>query len=122
MAWILARSRSLHLQHPLRVSLASLCSRSMSSLETRARAVFSAAVEGVQPNIVVRRSLERHGDKLLVGGKSFTLTNNLYLVGFGKAVLGMAAEAERIVGDHLIKGMVSVPHGIQKTLCNHGKE
>ncbi|KTF91008.1 hypothetical protein cypCar_00028204 [Cyprinus carpio] len=98
-------------QHPLRVSLASLCSRSMSSLDTRARAVFSAAVEGVQPDIVVRRSLERHGDKLLVGGQSFTLTNNLYLVGFGKAVLGMAAEAERIVGDHLIKGVVSVPHG-----------
>ncbi|XP_042582267.1 glycerate kinase [Cyprinus carpio] len=122
MAQILAFSRSLHLQHPLRVSLASLCSRSMSSLDTRARAVFSAAVEGVQPDIVVRRSLERHGDKLLVGGQSFTLTNNLYLVGFGKAVLGMAAEAERIVGDHLIKGVVSVPHGIQKTLRNHGKE
>ncbi|KAL1272524.1 hypothetical protein QQF64_028386 [Cirrhinus molitorella] len=122
MARILALSRSLHLQHPLWVSLASLCSRSMSSLDTRARAVFSAAIEGVQPDMVVRRSLERHGNKLLVGGQSFTLTNNLYLVGFGKAVLGMAAEAERIVGDHLIKGVVSVPHGIQKTLCNHGKE
>ncbi|XP_073708079.1 glycerate kinase [Garra rufa] len=122
MARILALSRFLHLQRPLRVSLASLCSRSMSSLDTRARAVFSAAVEGVQPDMVVRKSLERHGDKLLVGGKSFTLSNNLYLVGFGKAVLGMAAEAERIVGDHLIKGVVSVPHGIQKTLRNHGKE
>ncbi|KTF72870.1 hypothetical protein cypCar_00035380 [Cyprinus carpio] len=83
----------------------------MSSLDTRARAVFSAAVEGVQPDIVVHMSLERHGDKLLVGGQSFTLTNNLYLVGFGKAVLGMAAEVERIVGDHLIKGVISVPHG-----------
>lgn len=119
MAQILALSRSLHLQHPLRVGLASLYSRSMSSLDTRARAVFSAAVEAVQPDIVVRRGLERHGDKLLVGGQSFTLTNNLYLVGFGKAVLGMAAEAERIVGDHLIKGVVSVPHGIQNTLQNH---
>ncbi|XP_042614656.1 glycerate kinase-like isoform X1 [Cyprinus carpio] len=122
MAQIIALSRFLHLQHPLRVSLASLCSRSMSSLDTRARAVFSAAVEGVQPDIVVHMSLERHGDKLLVGGQSFTLTNNLYLVGFGKAVLGMAAEVERIVGDHLIKGVISVPHGIQKTLHNHGKE
>lgn len=117
MAPILALSRSLH----LRVGLASLYSRSMSSLDTRARAVFSAAVEGVQPDIVVRRGLERHGDKLLVGGQTFTLTNNVYVVGFGKAVLGMAAEAERILGDHLIKGVVSVPHGIQNTLCNHGK-
>ncbi|XP_059415344.1 glycerate kinase-like [Carassius carassius] len=122
MAQIIALSRLLHLKHPLRVKLASLCFRSMSSLDTRARAVFSAAVEGVQPDIVVHRSLERHGDKLLVGGQSFTLTNNLYLVGFGKAVLGMAAEVERIVGDHLIKGVVSVPHGIQKTLHIHGKE
>ncbi|XP_051568258.1 glycerate kinase [Myxocyprinus asiaticus] len=122
MAQILALTRSLHLWHPLRVGFASLRSRRMSSLETRARAVFSAAVEGVQPDKVVCRSLERHGDKLLVGGQSFTLSNNLYLVGFGKAVLGMAAEAERIVGDHLIKGVVSVPHGIQNTLQHHGKE
>lgn len=122
MALIIALSRSLHLQHKLRVGLASVSACSMSSLNTRARAVFSAAVEGVHPDMVVRRGLERHGDKLHVGGQSFTLTNNLYLVGFGKAVLGMAAEAERIVGDHLIKGVVSVPHGIQNTLRSHGKE
>ncbi|TRY82130.1 hypothetical protein DNTS_009450, partial [Danionella cerebrum] len=122
MAQILALTRSLALQHPLRLGLTLLCPRSMSSLDTRARAVFSAAVEGVQPDIVVRRALERHGDKLHVAGQRFELSNNLYLVGFGKAVLGMAAEAERIVGDHLIKGVVSVPHGIQNTLRNHGKE
>lgn len=115
-------SRSLYLWRPPWMGLTPINSRSMSSLEKRARAVFSAAVEGVQPDIVVRKGLERHGNKLLVGGQSFTLSNNLYVVGFGKAVLGMAAEAERIVGDHLIKGVVSVPHGIQNTLQSHGKE
>lgn len=122
MARLLALSRSLYLWRPPWMGLTSLHSRSMSSLEKRALAVFSAAVEGVQPDIVVRKGLERHGNKLLVGGQSFTLSNNLYVVGFGKAVLGMAAEAERIVGDHLIKGVVSVPHGIQNTLRSHGKE
>lgn len=122
MAQILSLSCSLHLWRPPWMGLASLHSRAMSSLEKRARAVFSAAVESVQPDIVVRRGLKRDGNKLLVGGQSFALSKNLYVVGFGKAVLGMAAETERIVGDHLVKGVVSVPRGIQNTLRNHGKQ
>ncbi|XP_028855413.1 glycerate kinase isoform X1 [Denticeps clupeoides] len=95
-------------------------SRSM-SMDERARAVFAAAVDGVQPDVAVRRSLERRGDRLLVAGQTFSLRHNLHLVGFGKAVLGMAAEAERIVGDHLVRGVISVPFGIQEALKNHGK-
>ncbi|XP_035237842.1 glycerate kinase isoform X2 [Anguilla anguilla] len=91
------------------------------SLDERVRDVFAAAVGAVQPDSVVRRSLERRGDRLHVAGHSFDLRHNLHLVGFGKAVLGMAAETERIVGDHLVKGVVSVPHGIQEILRHHGK-
>ena len=92
------------------------------SLEARAREVFATAVEAVQPDVVVRRSMERKDDSLLIDGRSFVLRNNLHMVGFGKAVLGMAAEAERIVGDHLVNGVISVPHGIQETLRCHGKK
>lgn len=92
------------------------------SMDSRAREVFAAAVEAVQPDSVVRKSLERKGDSVFVDGHQFALKHNLHLVGFGKAVLGMAAEAERIVGDHLVKGIISVPHGIQQTLRQHGKE
>lgn len=92
------------------------------SLDMRAREVFAAAIGGVQPDSVVRRSLECKRDSLLINGRSFTLRNNLHLVGFGKAVLGMAAEAERIVGDHLVKGVISVPNGIQEALRQHGKD
>ena len=92
------------------------------SLEQRAREVFAAAVEAVQPDRVVRQCLERSGNQLKVGGQSFKLHHNIHLVGFGKAVLGMAAEAERIVGEHLVRGVISVPHGIQETLKRHGKE
>lgn len=92
------------------------------SMDSRAREVFAAAVEAVQPDAVVQKSLERKGDSVYVDGHKFVLQHNLHLVGFGKAVLGMAAEAERIVGDHLVKGIISVPHGIQQTLRQHGKE
>lgn len=91
------------------------------SMDSRARGVFAAAVEAVQPDTVVRQSIERKKDSVIIDGHKFTLKNNLHLVGFGKAVLGMAAEAERIVGDHLVKGVISVPHGIQQTSQQHGK-
>ncbi|CAL8381499.1 unnamed protein product [Boreogadus saida] len=91
------------------------------SLEARARELFATAVEAVQPDAVVRRGVERKDDSLVIDGRTFALRNNLHLVGFGKAVLGMAAEAERIAGDHLVKGVISVPHGIQETLRCHGK-
>ncbi|XP_031699660.1 glycerate kinase [Anarrhichthys ocellatus] len=91
------------------------------SMDSRARKVFAAAVEAVQPDTVVRQSIERKEDSVIISGHKFTLEHNLHLVGFGKAVLGMAAEAERIMGDHLVKGVISVPHGIQQTLQQHGK-
>ncbi|KAK5872617.1 hypothetical protein PBY51_013300 [Eleginops maclovinus] len=92
------------------------------SMDSRARMVFAAAVEAVQPDTVVRQSIERKEDSVIINGHRFTLKHNLHLVGFGKAVLGMAAEAERILGDHLVKGVVSVPYGIQQTLKQHGKD
>uniref|UniRef100_A0A8B9NWY0 Glycerate kinase n=1 Tax=Apteryx owenii TaxID=8824 RepID=A0A8B9NWY0_APTOW len=53
--------------------------------------------------------------QLLVKGRAFPVKGNLYLVGFGKAVLGMAAAAEEILGEHLIlsapgRDMLLRPH------------
>lgn len=92
------------------------------SIDSRARKVFAAAVEAVQPDTVVRQSVERKENSVIIDGHKFTLNHNLHLVGFGKAVMGMAAEAERIMGDHLEKGVLSVPCGIQETLKKHGKK
>ena len=36
-------------------------------------------------------------------------------MGFGKAVLGMATAVERLLGDHITTGLVSVPRGIVET-------
>ncbi|XP_028304005.1 glycerate kinase [Gouania willdenowi] len=92
------------------------------SMDSRARQVFASALEAVQPDTVVHRSIERHKDDVLIDGHKYTLKHNLHLVGFGKAVLGMAAEVERIMGDHLVRGVISVPRGIQETLQQHGKD
>lgn len=91
------------------------------SLDSRAREVFATAVRAVQPDTVVRQSIQRKEDVIIIDGHKLKLSNNLHLVGFGKAVLGMAAEVERILSDHLVKGVISVPHGIQETLRQHGK-
>ena len=118
MARILSLLQSQTLVSLTGVRRAAVCRM---SLEARARELFATAVEAVQPDAVVRRGVERKDDSLVIDGRTFALRNNLHLVGFGKAVLGMAAEAERIAGDHLVKGVISVPHGIQETLRCHGK-
>ncbi|XP_072308610.1 glycerate kinase [Eucyclogobius newberryi] len=91
------------------------------SLDSRVREVFATAVRAVQPDTVVRQSIQRREDVITIDGHKLTLKNNLHLVGFGKAVLGMAAEVERLLSDHLVKGILSVPHGIQESLRQHGK-
>lgn len=91
------------------------------SMDSRARLVFAAAVEAVQPDTIVRQSIQRKENSVTINGHTFQLKHNLHLVGLGKAVLGMASEAERLLGDHLVKGVISVPHGIQQTLQEHGK-
>ncbi|XP_032996560.1 glycerate kinase [Lacerta agilis] len=82
--------------------------------------LFRCAVARVLPGPMLKRALVLEtGEcpRLVLHGRPFELRRNLYLVGFGKAVLGMAAAAEDILGDYLVRGVISVPQGIQK-LCS----
>uniref|UniRef100_A0A670YHQ3 Glycerate kinase n=2 Tax=Pseudonaja textilis TaxID=8673 RepID=A0A670YHQ3_PSETE len=84
---------------------------------------FRSAVDTVLPGPILKRALvlEPGGcPRLLLHGRPFELKRNLYLVGFGKAVLGMAAVAEDILGGYLTQGIISVPRGIQETLRHAG--
>ncbi|XP_056381074.1 glycerate kinase isoform X2 [Hyla sarda] len=94
--------------------------RSMTTLQDEANHIFWSAVSAVLPPCMLRRALtvrDTAGFSVLeCGGKTFSLEKNLYLVGFGKAVLGMAAAVEQIVGKHLVEGVISIPHGMEESL------
>lgn len=94
------------------------------ALAEQARQLFESAVGAVQPGPVLRRalSLDPGGRQLKVRDRSFQLRQNLYLVGFGKAVLGMAAAAEELLGQHLVQGVISVPKGIRAAMEHAGKQ
>ena len=47
---------------------------------------------------------------------------NVYVVGFGKAVSGMARTLEDHIGQHIVRGIISIPHGSQELFHAHGKE
>ncbi|NXE78059.1 GLCTK kinase, partial [Cochlearius cochlearius] len=93
------------------------------SLREHAVSLFRSAVGTVQPAQMLKRAMKLQGDRcpqLLVKGRAFPVKRDLYLVGFGKAVLGMAAAAEEILGDRLVRGIINVPLGIQESLQRAG--
>ncbi|NXY25064.1 GLCTK kinase, partial [Atrichornis clamosus] len=95
------------------------------SLREHALSLFRGAVGTVRPAPMLKRAVKLQGDgcpQLLVKGQAFPVKRDLYLVGFGKAVLGMAAAAEEILGDHLTRGIISVPLGIQESLQRAGMQ
>lgn len=71
--------------------------------------IFHSAVKAVSPNEIIKRRVKLQNNTLYIDEKSFLLRENVYLVGFGKAVMGMAVELEKILGNVLKKGIVSIP-------------
>uniref|UniRef100_A0A8C5P233 Glycerate kinase n=1 Tax=Jaculus jaculus TaxID=51337 RepID=A0A8C5P233_JACJA len=92
-------------------------------LAEQARQLFDSVVGALQPGPRLQRalSLDPGGRLLKVRERSFQLHQNLYLVGFGKAVLGMAAAAEELLGHHPVQGAISVPKGIRGAMEHAGK-
>jgi len=87
--------------------------------------LFRSAVGTVRPALMLKRAVKLQRDgcpQLLVKGWAFPVKRHLYLVGFGKAVLGMAVAAEEILGDHLVRGIINVPLGIQESLQRAGMQ
>ncbi|XP_078399302.1 glycerate kinase [Cetorhinus maximus] len=84
--------------------------------------IFQAAINAVLPPNIIKNNVSIKGDRLMIQNQCFPVHKNVYLVGFGKAVLGMAAAIEAILGDHLLQGVISIPLGIQRILQLAGKE
>lgn len=85
--------------------------------------IFSSAVNSVLPHHLIRKHIElnHNGKNLIIEDKKYKLDNNVYVVGFGKAVLGMARAVDDTLSQHIVKGIISVPTGIQENFRDAGK-
>ena len=61
------------------------------------------------------------GTKMTVDGKTYTLKKNVFVVGFGKAVSGMAKTLEDLIGQHIVRGVISIPYGSRELFKTHGR-
>ncbi|XP_012286714.1 glycerate kinase [Orussus abietinus] len=89
---------------------------SLSRAKVILKEMFDAAVEAVLPNRIIKNRVKVIENQLLVDKEAFRLKGNVYLIGFGKAVMGMAIEMENLLGDKLKKGIVSIPRGSKENL------
>ncbi|KAM7354103.1 glycerate kinase [Cochliomyia hominivorax] len=88
------------------------------------RNIFLKSVEAVRPKNLLAagnnynlepRQLETGKTCIQVQGKYVDITNKkCHVVGFGKAVLGMAVQLESSLGDYLHQGIISIPKGIRR--------
>ena len=90
-------------------------------LQDHALDIFNTAINSVLPQSMVAKALKLNGDRLTVGDQTYELHGNVYVVAFGKAVIGMVRAAEDVLGDHIAEGIASVPVGIQEDLRRLGK-
>ena len=83
--------------------------------------IFRTAISSVLPQQMLQNVLHIENDVLHVEDREYPLNNNVHIVGFGKAVAGMARVVEEKLGPHIVQGIVSIPHGLQATLTELGK-
>ena len=76
--------------------------------------MFKHAIKSVHPKQMIESVLEYNSlsSMLKVQQESYHLDKNVYVVGMGKAVLGMAKAVEDLLGDHLVTGIISIPKGM----------
>lgn len=86
--------------------------------------IFMTGVDSVHPKEIVKNVVKRESEKLIIGNAKYDLKNNVYVIGFGKAVIGMVSPVENALkvssnGSHLQKGILSVPAGIKEKFNLH---
>ncbi len=71
-------------------------------------AVQQAALAAVEPGAAVRRQVQRQGERLVVGGRTYDLAavERIWVVGGGKAAAAMVAALYGILGERLTGGLV----------------
>lgn len=80
--------------------------------------IFKEATKSVLPHNRICSLLKIQGNQLKIQNQTYEIPKDgITIVGFGKAVIGMAAELQRQLKPEQIKvAILSVPHGIQDCL------
>ncbi|XP_066928701.1 glycerate kinase-like [Clytia hemisphaerica] len=76
--------------------------------------IFTAALDSIRPENLVKNALQRNGNLMTIKDRSYLLNKNVHVIGFGKAVYGMALGVSDILNDHVNKTVLSVPIGTIK--------
>lgn len=89
--------------------------------------LFSCGVSAVQPKNIFRSdnlTIDTKESKIICNFNENRMTIDIggdkrcHLVGFGKAVYGMASELSKVLGERLKSGIISVPLNIHKNFSN----
>jgi glycerate 2-kinase len=84
-----------------------------SSLRNDILKILEAATRAVDPHQAVLDNMQLEGDRLRIGGKTYTLPglDRILVVGGGKAGTPMAAAVYEVLGDRIEAGAVNVKYG-----------
>lgn len=80
--------------------------------------IFKECVGSVLPRNIIKNTLKLNSKTLDINGTKFYIPKNVYVIGFGKAVLDMAIEVEKILNGSIQEAIVSVPFGTKQNLIN----
>ncbi|KAK0173073.1 hypothetical protein PV328_006324 [Microctonus aethiopoides] len=78
--------------------------------------IFLAGVKSVQPHEIIENKIKIDRNNLFVDNKSYAIREKIHMVGFGKGVIGMAIAMEKLLGDRLMKGIISIPRGARSQI------
>ena len=101
---------------PARLLNSAFSGKVQQSLRSDAQTIFRSALEAVTPQTMVKGNVSFDKNVLEVMGKEYQVANNVSVVAFGKAVLGMAKAVEDILGHNIIRGVASVPYGLRNSI------
>ena len=87
-------------------------------------AIFRAGLEAVNPDQAVARAVTREGDTLLVCRRAYPLAKyeRIFVIGAGKAGAPMAGAIERVLGDRIDAGSITVKYGHTAPLTKVGTQ
>lgn len=81
-------------------------------LRSDAQTIYQAALGAVSPQEMVKNNLLFHQNILSIKEREYAVDKNVYVVAFGKAVLGMAKAVDDILGGQIVRGVASIPVGL----------